>query len=70
MRILTHTFLLLISLAGAAIAPALGESGILGQFQGVWIGDSVIAQSRPQGSGVSARDFDLAAQIDALPMRE
>ena len=62
MRILTHTFLLLISLAGAAIAPALGESGILGQFQGVWIGDSVIAQSRPQGSGVSARDFDLAVR--------
>lgn len=62
MRILTFTFLLLISLAGVANAPALGESGTLGQFQGVWIGDSVISQRRPQGSGLTARDFDFAVR--------
>ena len=60
MRILTYAFLLLIPLAGAAIAPALAESGTLEQFQGVWIDSSAIAQRRQQGSGPTARNFDLA----------
>lgn len=54
------TLVVLMLLAGAPNALALSDTHELGNFHGVWIGNSVIAEKPPRGYILTARDIDIA----------